>query len=209
MYTPEMWNQIYRDGKNITWLRDKSAIFFGNELKKYIDTSKSQKILDYGCGNGKIGMSFKRPNISVELADISDEQIAKINKEFSGQIQTYAVSYPNEIKNKYDCIICCNVFHHLEPKEWGVFLQQFYDLLNPKGRLLISGFDKTDAIFQSNDDVAPMAKHKVWSINRLIDTINPKQFKILDTYTNQLEHDMVAQENKHIFIFRFIMLERS
>ena len=204
-----MWNQIYRDGKNITWLRDKSTIFFSNELKKYIDTSKSQKILDYGCGNGKIGMSFKCPNTSIELADISNEQIAKINKEFSGQIPTYAVSYPNEIKNKYDCIICCNVFHHIEPKEWTVFLQQFYDLLNPKGRLLISGFDKTNTIFQSKGDIAPMAKHKVWSINNLIDTINPKQFKILDTHINQLEYDMVAQKNKRVFAFRFIMLERN
>lgn len=176
-------------------------------MKKYIDITKSQKILDYGCENGKIGMFFMQPNVSVEFADISDEQIAKIDKQFAGKTPTYAVSYPSEIHNKYDTIICCGVFHHIEPNKWEVFLQQFYDILNPKGRLLISGFDKTDPIFQSQTGNAPMTEHKAWFINGLLDIINTTRFKMLDTYTKQISHEIVAQNCAHLFTFRFIMLE--
>lgn len=205
MYSSEFWNKVYREHQEAPWLTDESAYFFTNEFKRYIDISKTKTVLDYGCGNGKIGMYFMHEGMSVEFADISDEQITKLNTQFEGKVPTYAVSYPKEISNKYDYIICCGVLHHINQEEWGSFLNQFYNLLNPQGRLLISGFDETDSIWQSQDSRAPMTGQRGWYINGLLSIINPNQFKIIDTYKKQIKQKLFKEQRTNLFI----ILERN
>ncbi len=201
MYTSEFWNKVYQEHRyDAPWLTDIWADFVINEFQNYIDMSKPQKILDYGCGNGKIGMHFMTPDIDVEFADISNEQIDKLYAQFQGKVLTYAVSYPEEISNKYDCIICSGVFHHINSKEWKNFLNQFYHILNPKGKLLISGFCETDAILRGRDSRAPMTGEKNWCIDGLVNFVNPEQFKIIDTYKKQIKLEMFEQLRTTLFI---------
>jgi len=206
MYTSEFWNKVYQEhSSDAPWLTDTHADFFAKEFKKYINTSKPQKILDYGCGNGKIGMHFISSDNQVEFADISDEMIASLNEQFQGKIPTYVVSYPEEIHNKYDCIICCTVLHHINPTEWKTFLQQFHMRLNSKGRLLISGTDEDDAILQNYHGYAPMTGEKCWCINNLEKMIDLNQFKIIDSYKKPLKLEAFSQQRTG----RFIILEKK
>ena len=204
MYTNEFWNKVYQEHKDAPWLTDVSANFFINEVKNYIDFSKTNIILDYGCGNGKIGIHFLQEGMPVEFADTSDEQIDKLNEQFEGKVPTYAVSYPKEISNKYDYIICCSVLHHINPDFWETFLNQFYNLLNPNGRLLITGADEEDAILRNYHGNAPMTGAKCWPINSLEKIIDSKQFKTLNNYKKQIKLELFNQKRT----FRMIFLEK-
>lgn len=194
MYTQEFWDEVYRHHNgDAPWLTDIWAKAMIDEFAKYIDAKQPKKILDYGCGNGKIGMYFLKQQHNVEFAEISHEMVKELNAVVNNQVPIYLVEYPREITQKYDYIIASGVFHHLNPEVWPEFLEQFYYLLNPGGKLLISGANKDDAILLDNHNNAPMTNHFCWEISSLPTMIDNSKWQTNADYNVKVKLDAFDQ----------------
>ena len=84
---------------------------------------KNMKVLDYGCGAGKMGMEFARHGAKVTCADIVKENIevarsnfqsAKLQGDFIYLEDSDAIPKGNEY---FDIVWCFGVLHHIENVE--------------------------------------------------------------------------------------------
>jgi cyclopropane fatty-acyl-phospholipid synthase-like methyltransferase len=144
----DMWNGVNALKKeSLQWSGSsdwvQKNIFYVN---KFI-TGKRQRILEYGFGKGELLQDLSDKGHFVSGAEISDVAISNLKKLYP-EIEFYNVAHPNGIKNReFDAITCTGILHHIAPKEWDSYLKGFSELLRKKGKLIITGCDKTDAKF--------------------------------------------------------------
>lgn len=133
----------------------------------------AKTMLDYGCGNGRMGLYFYEKGFDVDLVDISDYLIEKLKKEYENtQIHLFQAGKPDDLGDrKYDVIIAWSVFHHLNPKDWRAFLDGFWRLLNDGGILFIGGWDITDEVIKLDGKKARYTGKETWYLNSLIDYV--------------------------------------
>jgi SAM-dependent methyltransferase len=104
-----------------------------NELNESLSVAKG-KVLDYGAGIGELSLFLAQNDIDVTYFEVNNECESFANYLFD----KYDVSskIQHEINQNYDTIFALNVIDHLdEPIDT---LSYFYELLNKKGRLIIS-----------------------------------------------------------------------
>lgn len=100
---------------------------------KFIENQKILRVLDFGGGSARLGLSLKQTNnknakqIIYEIYDPSPKYKGK-------EFQVYKSI--DAIKNKYDCIVMMNVLHEIAPKEWEKVFKDIYNLLTEEGYLL-------------------------------------------------------------------------
>ncbi len=109
-------------------------------LSKIIPQNQKIKILDYGCGTGKIFKELMQmnPQSTISGTDISEFALKKIEKRFPKN-RFYLVSDGTKIPLKnstFDFIAALDVIEHIVHTD--LILDEFYRILAPKGKLLIS-----------------------------------------------------------------------
>lgn len=120
------------------------------ELQKYLGTTRSQKVLDYGCGTGLVGiplmenveeMLFVDP--SAEMLQITQQKLAALkSKNGTTKVGTYeTLDLAAEV---CDVIFLSLVMLHVPETE--DLLTRLYQALPIGGRLLIVDFDENPAI---------------------------------------------------------------
>jgi len=123
---------------NKTWISSSKYIkFFNNFLLKQKKLNKHSKILDIGCGRGKLmgalssklKLIHKSIGLDIENHKDSDKRILfkKIN----------AVKYLNYNKKNFDLILIKQTIHFFTLKEIKKLLNCSYSKLNPEGVILI------------------------------------------------------------------------
>ena len=124
------------------WLSSKSYIFnFNNFLKKVNNLDSSSKILDIGCGRGKIigslGSQLKLKNkpIGIDLVRHKDRD-KRINFK-----KTDALSFFLRNKKKFDLILVKQTIHLLKMSEIKTLLIKMKKSLNSNGKILIFTLD--------------------------------------------------------------------
>lgn len=129
------------------------------------------RLLDYGCGNGYIGIHFCKKGVLVDLTDISKVLIDQLNQEYGGEsnINIFRSDSPADIpgRRKYDVILAWNLFHHIDPKMWHQYLSEFVQKMKVGGLLLISGWDQSDPIIKEDHNKARYTQHETWFVNDL------------------------------------------
>ena len=124
------------DKKN--WLSSKEYISsFNNFLIKNNKLSSNSRILDIGCGRGKIigslssRLKLKHKPIGIDLVSHKDKdkriKFKKIN----------ALSFILNNKKKFDLILIKQTIHLLKLTEIKTLLLQFKKSLSPKGKIFI------------------------------------------------------------------------
>lgn len=120
-----------------------SKLFINNSLKE----KPIKKILDIGCGQGSISrfLAEKYPKAQIIGVDISQEQLEIFQSENQKyeNIQSIAVDITNEsfdqetwdLLKSADLIYVRYLLLHL--KEWEVFFDNIYKLLNKDGQVII------------------------------------------------------------------------
>ncbi|HUS48988.1 MAG TPA: class I SAM-dependent methyltransferase [Candidatus Paceibacterota bacterium] len=115
---------------------------FIESIKKSNPTFLSGKrVLDYGCGHGRITRhlkTFLHPSKLV-VADVWDSAVNFCSKEFKAT--AFLISDENKISNyneKFDLIISYSVFSHLPPNLFELTLSELKNILDSEGLLLFT-----------------------------------------------------------------------
>jgi len=130
---------------NKTWISSTKYIqFFNNFLLKQKKLTKHSKILDIGCGRGKImgSLSSKLKLINKPVGlDIEN------HKDFDKRIifkKTNAIKYLKNNKKKFDLILIKQTIHLFNLKDIKKILGYSYSSLNIGGIILILTLDTKD-----------------------------------------------------------------
>ncbi|BDF70807.1 hypothetical protein CE91St41_19640 [Oscillospiraceae bacterium] len=102
----------------------------------YLDVHKTFRILDYGGGSARLGLSLKQALDPSKWALI-DYEIFDPTPQYEGDLfKVY--SEVAEIKEKYSCIVLMNVLHELPPETWPQTFDTIYNLLEDGGYLIFA-----------------------------------------------------------------------
>ena len=121
-----------------TWLSsDEYISCLIHFLKKQINFNKEIKILDIGCGRGKIistlSKKYKMNNLPVGVDIIKHKDIKKKIK-FT---KINALQYLRKINKKFDIILFKQSIHFFKLKEIKKILEVSKNNLTPKGKIII------------------------------------------------------------------------
>ena len=130
---------------NKTWISSRKYIkSFNNFLLKQKKLNKKSKILDIGCGRGKIigtlssKIRFINKPIGVDIEKHIDVDKRIIFKKIN------AVKYLKDNKKSFDLILIKQTIHFFNNKEIEKILKYAYLSLNSKGIILILSLDPKD-----------------------------------------------------------------
>lgn len=106
-------------------------------VKQQFTALKSPKILDYGCGTGRLASALKEaiPNATVDGFDLSPESIKRVEPSLTKQ-GTFT-SDPGKIGRDYDGIVVSCVFHHILPQYHKEVLRELKQRLSKDGKIII------------------------------------------------------------------------
>ncbi len=110
-------------------------------LEKY--AQENEKILDLGCGNGRLYELFREKTIDYYGVDFSDKliEIAKNRyPQFKFQVaDAFNLPFPSDF---FDNVFSVAVLHHIPSEELRIqFLKGIRKVLKPEGRLILTVWD--------------------------------------------------------------------
>ena len=127
---------------NKTWLSSSSYIkSFNKFLTKQVELNKNSKILDIGCGRGKIlgslsqKLSLKKKPIGIDIEKHKDRDKRIIFKKID------ALRFLKRNKKTFDLILIKQTIHLFKVKDIKNTLKLSKSLLNPNGKILIFTLD--------------------------------------------------------------------
>jgi 2-polyprenyl-3-methyl-5-hydroxy-6-metoxy-1,4-benzoquinol methylase len=137
--TFETWNKVaslYQDSFMDLRLYNKTYDFVCNSI-----TRKNAKLLEIGCGPGNITkyLLSVRPDFDIFGIDIAPNMIELAKK--NNPTASFAIMdsrHIDEIKTKYDGIVCGFCLPYLSHTDSQKFITDCYNLLNEDGLLYIS-----------------------------------------------------------------------
>ena len=127
---------------NKTWLSSKQYIqSFNNFILKQKKLNKYSKVLDIGCGRGKIignlseRFNFIKKPIGLDIENHKDRSKKIIFKKLD------ALSYVSKTKDNFDLILIKQTIHLLKKNQIKRLLSICRNKLNPKGKIIILSLD--------------------------------------------------------------------
>ena len=130
-------NQL-KNWDNKTWLSSKKYIkYFNIFLLKQTRLNKESKILDIGCGRGKIigslaaQLNFKNKPVGIDTVHHKD-----LNHRIDF-VKTDAISYLKKNKKKYDLVLIKQTIHLIPISKIKLMIDLCKKSLNKKGKLII------------------------------------------------------------------------
>ena len=127
---------------NKTWLSSEKYInSFNKFILKQVSLNKHSRILDIGCGRGKIlgnlsnKLKLSKKPIGLDIENHKDKNKKIIFKKID------ALSYVSKTKITFDLILIKQTIHLLKKKQAIKLLSICKDKLNPKGKIIILSLD--------------------------------------------------------------------
>ncbi len=107
------------------------------ELKKYI--KESERVLDLGCGNGRLFELFKDKSIKYVGVDFSKKLIEKAKKKYGNHFQIADIFSLPFSDNYFDSIWSIAVFHHVPSKQLRLkALKEIKRVLKKDGKIIMT-----------------------------------------------------------------------
>jgi 2-polyprenyl-3-methyl-5-hydroxy-6-metoxy-1,4-benzoquinol methylase len=127
---------------NKTWLSSEKYInSFNKFILKQVSLNKHSRILDIGCGRGKIlgnlsnKLKLSKKPIGLDIENHKDRNKKIIFKKID------ALSFVSKTKITFDLILIKQTIHLLKKKQATKLLSICKDKLNPKGKIIILSLD--------------------------------------------------------------------
>lgn len=109
-------------------------------VKEMTGDIQNARILDLGCGDGRIGLQFLNPSNSLTLVDVSSKMLEIARSRTPAAFRT-AVEYVNQDlalyrgSSKYDLVLCLGVLAHVDSIE--ATIQRISELMKIGGRCIL------------------------------------------------------------------------
>ncbi len=118
------------------------------ELKKYVE--EEEKVLDLGCGTGRLYEIFKDKKIDYIGVDFSENLIAKAKEEYGDHFKIADILILPFSSDYFDSIWSIAVFHHIPSKELRMrALSEIKRVLKPNGRVIMTCW-KIESFFRKD-----------------------------------------------------------
>ena len=137
-----MASTVIKNWDNRTWLSSQSYIqSFNNFLIKNIKINSNSKILDIGCGRGKIlgslssKLKLKEKPLGIDIVNHKDRD-KRINFK-----RINVLNFSLRKDQKFDLILIKQTIHLMKFSEIKKLLKFLKKILNPKGKILIFTLD--------------------------------------------------------------------
>jgi ubiquinone/menaquinone biosynthesis C-methylase UbiE len=188
------WSDVYDDAKGmVTFHR-----FLLDLAVKHSGIKNGDRILDIGCGTGRLGLQFLQKADCVivnidnaqPMIDIIEDKRSKLglNSAFIGQLMdAEAITFDD---TSFNLVVSTAALHHLDEKL--VPLRKIRRLLKSGGKLIIGEIDMDTT--GSHKDVVRMKR--ILKINDWVYETRPDEFRKLDRAT--FNRDVFGGAVKHI-----------
>lgn len=172
MYNGEAWDKVYmKHLHDAPWMTDACINIYSHIIDKYLPNELATlRVLDYGCGSGKLTYRLKQKGAFVDLAEISRYIIDWLKQKYKNcGVNIYEVEYPQQLSmvEPYDIILAWMFFCNISPDLWDKFLCGFYEIMKPGACLIIGGWDEEDSVNKNNGFIIPFTNQRAWPINTL------------------------------------------
>jgi ubiquinone/menaquinone biosynthesis C-methylase UbiE len=154
---------------------------FVKELLKNYTPGKDQKMMDYGCGTGLVGMELSKLTRDVVYLD-SSESMLKILKQKLGAIKDFSKSIIHGEIHSYnqkdiDLITTLMALHHVEDIE-SALNHISANILKPSGVMVIGDLKEEDGSFHNGEEIP----HKGFNTEKLTAQLQKAGLKVEKTY---------------------------
>lgn len=143
-YAKKLLKETQQLYNKIAFHFDQKRAFLSEDIKKLGDLAKEgEKILDLGCGNGRLFSVFQGKRVSYFGVDFSERLIQIAQKKFPEGKFIVADAFNLPFENDFfDKVYSLAVFHHIPSKELRIkFLEEIFRILKPRGLLILSVWD--------------------------------------------------------------------
>ena len=137
-----MASAVIKNWDNKTWLSSKNYISsFNKFLIKNLNIDSKSKILDIGCGRGKIlgslssKLNLKKKPLGIDIINHTDK-----DKRIKFQ-KVDVIDFLKKNKEKFDIILIKQTIHLIRLNDIKKILYRLKKKLNPKGKILIFTLD--------------------------------------------------------------------
>ena len=124
----------------------KSGTYDANRIIKHTQTTKTDEVLEIGCGVGRIGSEYSNHCKTWTGADISPNMLQFANKRLQNkenvdlkELTGCDLSIFED--NSFDVIYCSVVFMHLDEWDRYHYITEAYRVLKSKGRAYFDNFN--------------------------------------------------------------------
>jgi len=115
--------------------------YFMNRFLASVLKPDSRKILEIGCGDGRLTSFLSKKEMRITAVDISQKAIEKMKNQFAKEIQqekifprcSDAIEYLKNVDEKYDAIVGSGIIHHIPKEDWNDLFQAAREKLAPGG----------------------------------------------------------------------------
>ncbi len=175
----EQWEQVYSQGKEkLPWLE--------NPIPKEIleDFSarfkKGDKILDYGCGDGKLAEFLFQKGLAIVCSDISQKALDLVSEK-NPNIKTIQADEPSKItmNENFNGVLSWGVMHHVDKNLWSKYIDQLVNITKDGGYILIGGHSTKDEEFSQGFRISPTTGNVSTAVDSLESILQEQGLKII------------------------------
>ncbi len=140
-YAQKILEQNKKDYNAISSMFSSARKFVWRDLIPLLDYTKiGDKVLDVGCGNGRLYEIFKGKSVDYIGIDNSEELIKIAKKTFSDvdfqEADIFKIPFPD---NSFDKVYCIAVLHHIPSKQLRIeAIKELKRVLKPGGLLILT-----------------------------------------------------------------------
>ncbi len=151
------FEETLREGSDIfEWILRRNGFGTPDDLKEYLKDKR--RLLDAGCGNGRVTALLKRyapQTAEIVGIDLVSSEVARENFEarhLSSNVRFFERDLLGDLKDlgKFDFVYCQEVLHHISNPEQG--FQNLTKLLLPGGEIAIYVYKKKAPVREFVDD---------------------------------------------------------
>lgn len=130
--------------------RIRVANIIAGEIRRELTDTQYRCGMDYGCGTGLVGLALMDLFDALLFVDTAPQMIEQVQEKLQRTgvkgAQTMSGDFCAEVPAGIgvDCIFMSQVLLHV--KEYKTLLPRLYDMLNPRGGLIIVDFDKNEKV---------------------------------------------------------------
>lgn len=144
------------------------------------------RLLDVGCGNGRLlsvldhdrvdylGVDVSKELLAIAKQKYPDHNFALVDPDLDGLLLLDDVENTN-VEAWFDRIVCIAVLHHVPPSEAEKWLKNIYDVTEDDAHLLFTTWNLTNTYYQLDEDGDAVIDFMNYKESRYVHNYDPEE----------------------------------